>query len=158
MATTEAPATTRRYSMAPTTAGGTVVTPAVPVGAAPIVPAFVPPAQVYEEDEDEVEEVMKPQRQIAQQAGASKGSDMMCALCTAMVIMILAVATTFYVINTNKPITERTTVYTTAKTHGPKQVFVGNETDVDVAGRAKPEEGPGDVTRNDEEASLTQSI
>lgn len=45
---------------------------AVPAGAAPIAPAYVPPAQEYEDDEDEVEEVMRPEKPAGQlQSGTS---------------------------------------------------------------------------------------
>ncbi|KAL1483898.1 hypothetical protein MTO96_032886 [Rhipicephalus appendiculatus] len=157
MATTEAGTASRRFSMVPT-ADGPASVAAVPAGAAPVVPVDVPPAQVYVEDEDEVAEIMKPQRPIVRAGGSSGAARAICMLCTAMVVAILAAAATYYVTtNTNKQYTEESTAYTNAKTPGTKLVFVPNDTAAEVDGRAETDEGTEDTTSNDGEATLTQS-
>ncbi|XP_075543907.1 uncharacterized protein LOC142578401 [Dermacentor variabilis] len=154
MAAPDAGALARRGSIAPPVGGA-----AVPVGAAPVVPAYVPPAQVYEDDEDEVEEVMKPQRQIVQ-AGAASGPSTVCILCTAMVILTVAAAATFYAIDMAKAYTETTTVSSTKATP-PPVVFHYNVTAKQGAG-LDFEEGR-DATTDDGEvdeiqASNTRSV
>ncbi|XP_054930578.1 uncharacterized protein [Dermacentor andersoni] len=155
MAAPDAGAPSRRGSIAP--AGGGA---AVPVGAAPVVPAYVPPAQVYDDDEDEVEEVMKPQRQIVQ-AGATSGPSTVCILCTAMVLLTVAAAVTFYAIDMSKADTEATTVSSTKATP-PPVVFYYNVTAQQGAGLDFTGEGHDATTDDGEvdevEASNTRSV
>ncbi|XP_049522561.1 uncharacterized protein LOC125945046 [Dermacentor silvarum] len=156
MAAADTGAQSRRMSMVPT--GGAEQRPmaAVPVGSAPVIPAYVPPAQVYEDDEDEVEEVMKPQRQIVQ-AGAASGPSALCILCTAMVLLTVAAAGTFYALNMAKTFTEGTTASTTTKAPTPHLVFNQNVTVEQRAGPDVTEEGHDAATDAEVEASYTHS-
>ncbi|XP_070392180.1 uncharacterized protein [Dermacentor albipictus] len=156
MAAPDAGALARRGSIAPPVSGA-----AVPVGAAPVVPAYVPPAQVYDDDEDEVEEVMKPQRQIAQ-GGATSEPSTVCILCTAMVVLTVAAVATFYAIDMAKAYTEATTVPSTKATTPPPVVFHYNVTPQQGAGLDVTEEGHDATTDdgevNEVEASNTRSV
>ncbi|XP_037505153.1 uncharacterized protein LOC119381382 [Rhipicephalus sanguineus] len=133
MATPDPGASSRRHSLAPLDEGGVAAAVAVPTGAAPVVPAYVPPAHVYVEDEDEVEEMMRPQRQVLQPVGggASSGPSTLCIICTMMISMIVASAATFYIINKNRTLLEATTL-TTPSTPKPHVVFpTKNDTGLD---------------------------
>ncbi|XP_054930429.1 uncharacterized protein [Dermacentor andersoni] len=72
---------------------------AVPTGAPPVVPAYVPPAEDYEDDEDEVEEVMKPNRASAK---GTTGFSLGIILFVALVVTLLSAAVSFYVFGQGK--------------------------------------------------------
>ncbi|KAL1475651.1 hypothetical protein MTO96_037132 [Rhipicephalus appendiculatus] len=84
---------------------------AVPTGAAPIVPVDVPPARVYEEDEDEVAEVMKPHRVAAEEEDSS-GIRLGVILSVAAAVTLLSAMASFSVLNLREKSAARTVAYT----------------------------------------------
>ncbi|XP_077523817.1 uncharacterized protein LOC144134883 [Amblyomma americanum] len=138
-------AAARRQSMAPSVAAAVV-----PPGAAPVVPAFVPRAQDYEDDEDEVEDIMRPKPAQMQQMGAS-GPSLGLIFGVALVVITLSAVVTFYALGKDKEATPSGPPSSSASTPFPPLVLVpdnksllAEDRDAGVAEYEGSSSGPGD--------------
>ncbi|KAK8770188.1 hypothetical protein V5799_013346 [Amblyomma americanum] len=114
----------------------------VPTGTAPIVPTYVAPQQTYEDDEDEVEDIMKPKAAPMQQMGA--GPSMGLIFGVALVAITLSAAATFYALKGDKD----STAAPVTPASSPKPLEVTGANDSASAESAEP---VGALTEDDME-------
>ncbi|XP_049522562.1 uncharacterized protein LOC125945047 [Dermacentor silvarum] len=130
---------------------------AVPAGAAPVVPAYVPPAQVYEDDEDEVEEVMKPHRVSTQ---GTTLSTLGIILTVALVVTILSAVVSFYVFGLGTKSVARTAPLHDSETlapPAPPAVHSTNATQPTTAPQALTLDGDGETSTDEQPSSPTDT-
>lgn len=108
--------------------------PIVPVGAAPVVPAYVPPARQYDdEDDDDADELSKPQIRSMMNPSGTQGPSTIVIFSVALVLLTLAAVASFYALDAikNAEAVSSSTAATTSPHEEPGNDTVQNAKPID---------------------------